>query len=269
VRRLADLDERYGFRASFNFPPEEYRVDPALRAELGRRGFEVGVHGLKHDARLFWSRAAFERRVGEINRYLRDWDAVGFRAPYTHRHAGWMQALEIEYDSSFFDTDPFEPMPGGTMCLWPFFCGRFVELPYTLAQDHTLMVVLGERTPRLWLDKVAFIARHGGMAMLNVHPDYLRDPGHWDVYEAFLCQMAEMAEMADSGDRLRPPYWHALPREVARWWRARAAGAAAWGTTEGGYSWPSANGSASSPSSAYGRPSTCCARSTTSRLDTT
>ena len=31
-----------------------------------------------------------------------------------------MQALEIEYDLSFFDTDPCEPIPGGTMSIWPF-----------------------------------------------------------------------------------------------------------------------------------------------------
>ena len=72
-----------------------------------------------------------------------------------------MQALEVEYDSSFFDTDPYEPMPGGTMSIWPFFLGHFVELPYTLVQDHTLSVILGERTPRLWLDKVDFIEHLG------------------------------------------------------------------------------------------------------------
>jgi hypothetical protein len=111
------------------------------------------------------------------------------------------------------------------MSLWPFFCGRFVELPCTLAQDHTLLVVQGQRTPRLWLDKVVFIARCGGMALLNAHPDYLRDPRYGEVYESFLRRMAEWK----AGQQ--PPYWHALPREVARWWRARAAGADGHGST--------------------------------------
>jgi hypothetical protein len=130
----------------------------------------------------------------------------------THRHPEWMQALEIEYDLSFFDTDPFEPMPGGTMSIWPFMMGRFVELPYTLCQDHTLMVTLAERTPRLWLKKVEFIRRSRGLALLNVHPDYLRDPGRFAIYESFLKSMREGND-----------YWHALPRETARWWRSRAA----------------------------------------------
>ncbi len=225
VRALADLDERYGFRSSFNFVPEGYPVTQALLSELRERGFEVGVHGLKHDGKLFLSRREFERRAQRINGYLQEWGAVGFRSPFTHRNAEWMQVLEIEYDSSFFDTDPYETMPGGTMSIWPFFCGRFVELPYTLVQDHTLLVTLGQRTPTLWLEKVDFIARWGGMALLNVHPDYMRDPGYLAVYEEFLRRMAnkrEQQEEAGNSAMGCSPYWHALPREVARWWRIRA-----------------------------------------------
>jgi hypothetical protein len=212
VRDVAALEERHGFRSSFNFVPEKYRVDLGLIDELKARGFEVGVHGLKHSGRLFSSKAAFDEGARRINRYLKLWDAVGFRSPMTHRNPEWMQALEIEYDTSFFDTDPYEPMPGGTMSIWPFMMGRFVELPYTLSQDHTLMVTLSERTPRLWLEKTEFISRCRGLALLNAHPDYLRDPARLAIYEEFLKSM--------SG---RDDFWHALPRETARWWRARAA----------------------------------------------
>ncbi len=210
VPALADLEERYGFRSSFNFVPEGYEVDATLLADLRRRGFEVGVHGLRHDGRLFASREVFEKRAVSINRYLRAWQAVGFRSPMTHRNPYWMQSLEIEYDSSFFDTDPFEPMPGGTMSIWPFIMGRFVELPYTLAQDHTLLRVLGQVTPELWLRKVDFLREHCGMALIDTHPDYLRRPDYLAVYERLL------AEVRRQGD-----LWHALPAEVARWWRTR------------------------------------------------
>ena len=219
ARTLADVDDQYGFRSSFNLVPEPYRVDTELRTELRERGFEVGVHGLKHDGRLFSSRAEFERRAHAINQYLKEWGAVGFRSPFTHRNPEWMQSLEIEYDSSFFDTDPFETIPGGTMSIWPFFCGRFVELPYTLMQDHTLFEVFGH-TPQPWLDKVDFIAKWGGMALLNVHPDYMRDPAHLAVYKPFLERMSERIRRA--GQQGSTYCWHALPRDVARWWRKRA-----------------------------------------------
>ena len=172
----------------------------------------MGVHGLKHDGKSFVSKEAFDARVESINRYLAQWDASDSRSPMTHRNPEWMQALDIEYDLSFFDTDPYEPMPGGTMSVWPFMMGRFVELPYTLCQDHTLMVTLAERTPRLWLEKVEYIRRHRGLALLNAHPDYLRVPGRFAIYEDFLRAMNR-----------RTDFWHALPRETARWWRARSA----------------------------------------------
>jgi hypothetical protein len=121
-----------------------------------------------------------------------------------------MQVLDLEYDLSFFDTDPYEPMPGGTMSIWPFQLGRFLELPYTLVQDYTLARVLGETTPRIWLDKIDFLAEHYGMALLNAHPDYLRDADVWQVYKTFLRTIKE-----------RDDYWHALPRDVARWWTRR------------------------------------------------
>jgi hypothetical protein len=210
VREVAALEERYGFRSAFNFVAEDYRVDESLMSELRARGFEVGVHGLKHDGRLFSSRKAFKERAMRINGYLKRWDAVGFRAPFTHRQPEWMQALQAEYDSSFFDTDPFETIPGGTMSVWPFAIGRFMELPMTLAQDHTLVSTLGERTPRLWMDKIDFIERHSGMALSVTHPDYLRQPEFFSVYEKFLRAMST-----------RRGYWHALPREVARWWKRR------------------------------------------------
>ena len=83
VRELADIDASYGFRSSFNFVPEGYRLDLDLIEELRQRGFEVGVHGLKHDGRLFRSREEFNRQVGRINAHIRALKAAGFRAGRT------------------------------------------------------------------------------------------------------------------------------------------------------------------------------------------
>lgn len=43
------------------------------------------------------------------------------------------------------------------------------------------------------------------------HPDYLRESANWRLYEQFLQAVR----------RRVGPYWHALPREVARCWRTR------------------------------------------------
>ena len=79
------------------------------------------------------------------------------------------------------------------------------------------MVVLGEHSPRLWLDKVDFVERWQGMALVNIHPDYLREQGRLVIYEEFL------RAVKDRGN-----YWHALPCSVARWWRERAQFQAQW-----------------------------------------
>ena len=97
------------------------------------------------------------------------------------------------------------------MSIWPFFMGHFIELPYTLVQDHTVLVVLKEKTPRLWFEKVAFIEKYKGMALVIVHPDYMVKEEYFKVYEEFLKEMSK-----------KNNYWHALPGEVARWWRERA-----------------------------------------------
>ena len=79
------------------------------------------------------------------------------------------------------------------------------------------MVILSAHTPSIWLDKVAFIERWHGMALVNVHPDYLRDQENLAIYEDFLRALKE-----------RKNYWHVLPHQVADWWRQRAQFQARW-----------------------------------------
>lgn len=211
VREIADLEESLGFRSSFAFVPERYELDYELMQELERRGFEVAVHGLKHDGKDFESQQEFMKRAPQINHYLKAFHAKGFHAPLTLRHPEWLQSLEIDYDRSFFDTDPYEPNAGGVMSIWPFTIGRFLELPYTLAQDYTLAILLQERSSRIWQEKLKFIKQYHGMALMVTHPDYLKQPETRHLYYDFLLEIKE------AGD-----YWSVLPRELARWWRKRS-----------------------------------------------
>ena len=54
-RQLMDLEAaRRGFRSSYNLIPEgSYSVPKQLREDMVSRGFEVGVHDLKHDGKLY------------------------------------------------------------------------------------------------------------------------------------------------------------------------------------------------------------------------
>ena len=54
---IANPELQKRFRSSFNFIPEgEYQVTSEFREFLGRNGFEVGVHDLHHNGKLYWSR---------------------------------------------------------------------------------------------------------------------------------------------------------------------------------------------------------------------
>ena len=146
IPRLLEVEQRHGFRSSWNFVAEDYRIPEGTFDEIRAAGGEVGLHGIKHDGKLFASRARFEADLPKIHRYLADWDAAGFRSPATHRNADWMPDIGSSYDSSFPDTDPFEPQSGGCCSIFPFFLGDMVELPITLVQDHTLFEILRERS---------------------------------------------------------------------------------------------------------------------------
>jgi hypothetical protein len=118
--QLMELDEKMGFRSSFNFVPERYHVSSEVRRILIEKDFEVGVHGLRHDGKLFSSRETFQEQAVRINHYLNDWRSVGFVSPSMHRNLDWIHDLNIEYDASTFDTDPFEPQPDGVGTIFPF-----------------------------------------------------------------------------------------------------------------------------------------------------
>ena len=107
-RKLAEMDKALGFRASFNFVPEgEYRLPESLRTLLEQDGFEVGVHDLHHDGSLYRSSRTFKDQSQKINQHLQSWGAVGFRSGFMFHNLQWIQGLNILYDTSTFDIDPF------------------------------------------------------------------------------------------------------------------------------------------------------------------
>lgn len=231
VRKLAELEQSCGLRSSFNFIPRgTYRVSEELRTWLAERGFEVGVHDLHHNGKLYHSRSGFREKAGQINHYLREWGAVGFRSGFMLRQLDWLHDLDAEYDASTFDTDPFEPQPDGCRTIFPFFVpdlGRpagagYVELPYTLPQDSTLYLLLGERSPEIWLRKLDWIAEHGGLALVNIHPDYVDfDRSDFADFHYPASLVRELLNYVNS--RYAGQFWNPLPKELATWYRRSGA----------------------------------------------
>lgn len=212
VPKIAAIEEELGFRSSWALVPRAYDIDLELIEDLVNRDFEVAVHGYNHDGRLFLSKDIFDSRTIAINDAVKRFGASGFRAPMVHRNLEWLQMLDVEYDASCFDVDPYQAMPGGVGSIWPFIAGKLVELPYTMPQDHTLLITLGETDDTTWRTKFQYLAKRAGLVLMLTHPDYLNSPDRMDLYRSFLSHVRD-----------RDDYWHALPKDTARWWRDRDA----------------------------------------------
>jgi hypothetical protein len=212
---LMDMDEAHGLRASFQLVPEgRYNVGPGLLDEIRSRGFEVNVHDLNHDGRLFSDRDEFRRRARRINAYAREFGARGFRSGVLYRRPEWYEALEIAYDMSIPNVGHLEVQRGGCCTVMPYFIGRIVELPLTTTQDYSLFHVLQDFAGETWRRQLdAVMARHG-LASFLVHPDYLGPAGARHAYRAWLEHLARVREAGRC--------WIARPGEVERWWRARS-----------------------------------------------
>lgn len=222
TRSLAEIDTRLGFHSSFNFVAERYEISSELLKELSDKGCEIGQHGINH-TNPFLTRKIFLEQTGKINRYLREWNAVGFRSPSMYHNLEWIHELNIEYDASTFDTDPFEPQSDGAGTTFPFWVPGnspqkgYVELPYTLPQDFLLFILMKQKNTDTWKTKLDWIVKNGGMALFITHPDYMsfgeshpandEYPAHY--YEEFLEYIKR---------EYKDQYWHVLPRDLARWW---------------------------------------------------
>ncbi|MFC1734857.1 glycosyltransferase [Candidatus Hydrogenedentota bacterium] len=216
--QVLQIEEKLGFRSALFLVPERYKVAKDARENFVSRGFEIGMHGLKHDGKLYNSHENFSKRAKEINEYIDQWSVVGFRSPSMHHVLDWIHELNIKYDASTFDTDPFEPQPVGAGTIFPNWVPGddgsegYLELPYTLPQDFTTFVLFKNNGIGLWKKKLAWIAEKGGMALVITHPDYMNFEGKPEfdeypasLYEDFLKHIEEDYERQ---------YWNALPRDV-------------------------------------------------------
>ena len=212
IHEVRSVEADRGLRSAWYFVPErDYQVEEALLEGLRADGCEICLHGLRHDGRDLSARE-FPRRLPRMRAVKDRWGARGFRSPATHRDWLRVQDLGVAHDSSWSDVARYEPQPGGS-CSWlPFFIGEVVELPITLPMDHTLFELLRVDAREQWNGKARFLREHCGMAVMLTHPDYLLDQARLSAYDAFLAGVAD-DESA----------WHALPGEVADWWRDRAA----------------------------------------------
>lgn len=212
---LMDLDESAGLHSSFQVVPENrYIVSQSFLDSIKSRGFEVNVHDLKHDGRLYAERTKFLQRAKRINHYIREFGAEGFRSGILYRNADWYDAFDFCYDMSIPNVAHLDPQRGGCCTVMPYFIGNIVELPLTCTQDYTLFQILRDYSIDLWKRQIALVRLNHGLISFIVHPDYIIEKKAQAIYRLLLEHLVCL--QSDS------TIWSALPRDVARWWRQRS-----------------------------------------------
>ncbi len=213
--QLIDLDESYGFKASFQVIPEKrYKVPDHYVQAIRSRGCEFNIHDLNHDGHLYWEREEFLRRAKLINEYGRRYHARGFRSGSMYRRIDWYDAYEFSYDMSLCNVAHLEPKRGGCCTVMPFFIGQIVELPLTTSQDYSVFHILNHRSIDLWKEQVNLIRAKNGLMSFLTHPDYVISRRARNVYESLLDHLRQIV--------MRDKTWVALPGELDEWWRARS-----------------------------------------------
>jgi hypothetical protein len=226
--KLAAIEESRGLRSAFGFVPLRYETPESLRYKLVQRGFELMVHDLYHDGKLYRNQQTFAKRRVAINDFLEQWGARGFSSGAMHHNLPWISQLNIEYSVSTYDVDPFEPQSCGLGRIFPCWVqppagegSGFVEMPYTLPQDFTLFVLMRERNTSIWRRKLDWIAGKGGMALIKTHPDYMMFPNERKRMEGYPVEW-----YTDFLDYVITRYgadaWITTPSAVAQYWRSLA-----------------------------------------------
>jgi hypothetical protein len=213
--QLMDLDQSRGIRASFQVIPEErYEVPDAYVDEIRHHSCEFNIHDLNHDGSLFRHHKEFLRRAAKINKYAAKYGTRGFRAGSMYRNQEWYDAFEFSYDMSVPNVAHLEPQRGGCCTVRPYFVGKILELPLTMAQDYSLFHVLNDYSIDLWKRQIDLIRGKHGLISFNVHPDYVIEARARTVYTKLLDYLRDLIRQ----ERV----WAALPGDVDRWWRARS-----------------------------------------------
>lgn len=215
IPELIKMDSDHSIHSSFAIVPEErYRVDLNMLRSIRDNGFEVCVHGLNHDGRLFDNYEIFKRRAEKINQYADQFESVGFRSPVMYHNAAWYHHLRFEYDSSIPNSAHLDPQFGGCCTVMPFFVTpTMVELPHTTTQDYSLFNILKDYSIELWKRQITKIVENHGLLTFIVHPDYILAKKERDIYLQLLRYLSDV--------RQREAIWFALPREVCQWWKRR------------------------------------------------
>jgi len=176
VKEIAGLEMSLGVRSSWNVVTSLYDMRHDILEWLVEQGFEIGVHGSRHDSRLaFLPADAMEARFKEMLELRDRYEVAGFRSPSWLRTNQLFELMSryFKYDCSCLDVDRICPAGhGGVGTVRPFVRDGLVALPTTIPLE--VPVFLGmewNEVPEYWTTKVQWLLAVNGTILVNTHPD--------------------------------------------------------------------------------------------------
>jgi glycosyltransferase involved in cell wall biosynthesis len=213
---LMDIDDEYGFKASFQIVPEKrYSVEPEFLQQLRERNFEICVHDLNHDGNLYEDRTEFRRRAQIINTYCNKFGTEGFRSGVLYRNLLWYGDYQFSYDMSLPNVAHLDPQGGGCCTVMPYFVDKILEIPVNATQDYSLFHILHEHSIDLWKQQIRTIVDGHGLISFIIHPDYVIEKDHQQIYRQLLSYLREQCAIHK--------IWVTVPSQINSWWRQRSA----------------------------------------------
>jgi peptidoglycan/xylan/chitin deacetylase (PgdA/CDA1 family) len=237
---LETLDQ-FGCSATFPITGVILERHPALIRRMSEDGVEFAVHGYVHtdhtglsedEQRLHMARALGVFRTAGIT-------AEGFRSPYLRGNEDTISAarsLGFQYISNevisydVLDRNTIKParwveylkalnlysaLPSSEALARPRLRGDLIEIPVSMPDDEILMDRLGFADPRsigkVWADLVDLTYAGGDLLTLQLHPE------RGNAFREALAIALSRARQK------QPMVWVAQLRDIAAWWRRRAA----------------------------------------------
>jgi hypothetical protein len=213
---LMDIDDEYGFKASFQIVPEgRYPVEPDFLQNFRDRSFEICVRDLNHDGNLYRERSEFRHRAQLINNYCKEFGTAGFRSGVLYPNLLWYGDYQFSYDMSVPNVAHLDPQGGGCCTVMPYFIDDILEIPITATQDYTVFHILRQYAIDLWKQQIKTIVDGHGLLSFIIHPDYVTETKPQSVYRELLAHLRHQCNERN--------IWAALPRQIDSWWRQRNA----------------------------------------------
>jgi hypothetical protein len=212
---LMNINDAFSIKSSFQVVPEgRYTIPRKIIEQIWHRGFELNIHDFNHDGNLYRERSEFLRRAVRINKYARQYGAMGFRSGVLYRNLDWYDAFTFSYDMSVPNVAHLDPQPGGCCTVMPYFIGEILELPVTTTQDYSLFYILGDHSIELWKQQIQQVMESHGLVSFIVHPDYIIEKSAQKTYQNLLEYLSRLRSESNA--------WITLPAEVNAWWRQRS-----------------------------------------------